>query len=135
MCGLCAATLAFGFFGFGWAVHLRADQEFDEMVGDSSEVIQSIAFVEDALGTAQTLEIDVRIPPGSAIEDPATLETLAGFSAGLSPIGVPGEAESVLDLLERLKQAVEQAFARLHNSGRRTEKVCSRAAAAAKCIL
>jgi len=101
---LAAGLLLFGFFGFGWAVHLRADHNLEEMVGSSSEVVQAVSFVEDALGTVQSLEIDVRLPPGTAIEDPATLQVLAGFSAGLSPIPMLGEAESVLDLLERMNR-------------------------------
>ncbi len=101
---LAASALLLAVFGYGWAVHLHADTDWLEAYGESSPVVQAIRFVEDSLGSSETIEVDVRLPPGTQIEDPATLATLSDFSQNLSRIDGLGEAESVLDLIERVNR-------------------------------
>jgi len=114
-----AALTLLVFFGVGWVVHLRADTYLIEAFGESSEFVQAVGFVEDALGSSQTFEVDIQLPPETSIEDPATLATLAMFSD--SVVEVPGvnEAESILDLIRRLNRLVHgdvREYARLGDS-------------------
>ena len=103
---LAASLLLLVFFGYGWAVHLRADNDFLEAFGESSKVVQAVTFVEDALGGSQTLEVDIRLPPGTEIEDPATLSVLAEFAASLSRINALSESESLLNFVGRLNRVL-----------------------------
>ena len=101
---LTAALLLLAFFGYGWAVHLRADNDWLESLGESSEVVRSIDFVENILGGSSSLEVDIKLPPSVTLEDPTTLATLAHFSESLSRIEMLGKAESALDLIKRLNR-------------------------------
>ena len=92
------------FFGYGWAVHLRADNDWMSSLGESSDVVQSKRLVEKALGRSQSLEVDIQLPSGTQIEDPETLATLVSFSESLSEVDALGEPESVLDLIKRLNR-------------------------------
>jgi len=101
---LVTAALSLAFFGFGWGSYLRADNDWNESYGESSDVVRAIRFAEDRLGNSLTLELDIAVPPKTAIEDPATLAALERFSDGLSRIDGFGESRSVLDLIERLNR-------------------------------
>ncbi len=101
---LIMASVVLGVFGYGWAVHLRADTDLMEALGESSKVYQAVKFAENALGGSGSLEIDVWLPPGTEIEDPATLAVLAQFSESLSGLESLGEPESVLDLIRQLNR-------------------------------
>ena len=105
---LTASALLLFFFGFGWIVHLRADNDFTEAFGDSSSVVQHLTFFEDALGNSQTLELDIRLPLGTNIESPATLAVLSRLSDHLARIDALGESESVLNLVERLNRLLHR---------------------------
>lgn len=105
---LLVTALLLAVFGAGWALHLRADMSWTESLGESSEIVQSIEFIEEALGRSQSLEVDIRLPPGTAVEDPATLAAIARFSKRLSGIDGLGDAESVLDLIRRLNRLLHQ---------------------------
>ena len=117
---LAAGALLLAFFGFGWAAHLRADEDLQESLGESSPIVRSIEFVEDALGNSQTLEVDVRLPAGTEIEDPATLATLAEFTRSLSEIPGLGQAESLLDLVQRLNRLLHADSAEFERIGTST---------------
>ncbi|MEE2704444.1 MAG: efflux RND transporter permease subunit [Myxococcota bacterium] len=116
---LAASALLLAFFGVGWVVHLRADNDMMEALGESSEVVQAISFIEDTLGRSQSLELDIQLPAGTKIEDPDTLATLAGFSSSLSHVEGLSKAESVLDLMGRLNRLLNgdaPAFDRVGDS-------------------
>jgi len=114
---LITTLLLLVFFGFGWAYYLRADQNFMESLGESSEIVQGANFVDQALGGSQTLEVDVRLPPGTEIEDPVTLNTLAVFSDRLSSVDSLGSAESVLTLIGRLNRLLNAGTPEFERSG------------------
>ncbi len=116
---LAASALLLVFFGVGWVVHLRADNDMMEALGESSEVVQAISFIEDTLGRSQSLELDIQLPAGTKIEDPDTLATLAGFSSSLSHVEGLSKAESVLGLMGRLNRLLHgdaPAFDRVGDS-------------------
>ncbi|MCH2173487.1 MMPL family transporter [Myxococcota bacterium] len=116
---LLVGTLLLGVFGLGWAVHLRADNDFMEALGESSAVVQAVRFVERRLGNSQTLELDVQLPPGTVIEDPETLRALSRFSESVSRIDSLGGGESIVDLIERLNRVLHDdasAFERVGDS-------------------
>ncbi len=103
---LAASALLLGVFGFGWAVHLSADTNLNEAIGDKSEHYHAVASLEEALGSSQTLELDIRLPPEARIEDVDTLDRIAALSQGLSRVPGLGQAESVLNLIRRLNRLV-----------------------------
>jgi len=103
---LLASILLVAYFGYGWIVHLRADNDWKESLGESSSVVQAITFVEGVLGGSQTLELDIQLPPEDRIEDPETLAKLDELSEGLSRLETIGEAESVMTLMKRLNRLV-----------------------------
>jgi len=105
---LVATCLLLVFFGYGWAAHLRADNDFMEALGESSRVVQAVRFVEESLGGSQTLELDIQLPAGTKIESPGALAILAAFSERLSGIRILGDPESVLDLIKRLNRLLHE---------------------------
>ena len=106
-------------FGYGWAVHLRADTDWMEAFGDSSDVVRAISFTESALGGSETLELDIELPAGTEIVDPSTLAALERFSAGLSELEHLSDPESLLGLLKQLNRLLhgdETEFDRVGDS-------------------
>ena len=124
---LSTSALLLAVFGFGWAAHLRADNDWMEAYGESSEIVQSVAFVEAALGSSLSLEVDLRLPPDAPIEDPKTLETITRFSEALSQIQGLGDPESLLDLIRRLNRL-------LHDDDPEFERIGSSQAANAEIL-
>ena len=111
--------LLLGVFGYGWAVHLRADTDWSESLGESSTVVLADEFLTEALGGSKTLELDIQLPPGTNIENPATLATLDRCSKSLAHVKTLGEPKSVLNLIERLNRLInndQPAFERAGDS-------------------
>jgi predicted RND superfamily exporter protein/signal transduction histidine kinase len=110
---LVVALLALVICGVGWAVHLRADTAWQELVGDDSSFVRWVRFVEERLRPSEALELDVRLPGDVELEDPATLRRVAEFSHRLRGIEGIGEVRSVIDLiawLNRLLHRDDPAF-------------------------
>jgi predicted RND superfamily exporter protein len=103
---LMAAVAISLFCTLGWARYLRVDNDWYENLGERSRVIRSIRFIEDRLGPANTLEVEIALPPGVQIEDPETLHTIARVSDLLRRVEGLGNTRSVLDLLSRLNRLV-----------------------------
>jgi len=101
---LVTAALAMALFGFGWAAFLRADTDWNESYGESSDIVRDFQFAEDRLGSSLTLELDITLPPGTVIESPTTLSELERLSERLNRIEGFGDSRSVLDLIERLNR-------------------------------
>ena len=103
---LLAAVAISLFCALGWAKYLRVDNDWYENLGERSGVIRSIRFIEDRLGPANTLEVEIALPPGVQIEDPETLHTVAKLSDLLRGVEGLGTTRSILDLLSRLNRLV-----------------------------
>ena len=101
---LVAAFLSILLCGIGWAVFLRVDTAWQELVGHENVFVQSVRLVEERLRPSETLEIEIGLPPGSPIEDPGTLRTIASFSDRLSSVEGIGQVRSVLDLVAWLNR-------------------------------
>ena len=101
---LMASVLLLVFFGFGWAVHLRADTDWVETFGETSRIGRSIHFVTDRMGSSSTLEVDLQLPPGTEVESPEVLARISQISNGLSALEGLGASESVVQLIERLNR-------------------------------
>ncbi|MEE8164253.1 MAG: MMPL family transporter, partial [Myxococcota bacterium] len=73
---LLVAMAGFVVCGIGWLATLRVDTNWIESFGQQSRVIQWIQFLEDRVRPTQSLEIDIKLPPTVALEDPATLRRI-----------------------------------------------------------
>jgi predicted RND superfamily exporter protein len=116
---LVGATLLFAVLGFGWIGYLRLDNDWLESFGKRSRAVQQIRFVERHLGSSETLEIEIALPPEAALEDPVTLAAVSDFSKFLSTVDGSNSATSVLTLLERLNRVIhgdDPAFERYAES-------------------
>lgn len=94
---LALTALLFAACGAGWLLHLRVDTDGYEMYGEHSRVIRWIRFVEQHLGRSDTLEIEIALPEGEALESPRTLRTLEALGAALASIEGLGPARSVVE--------------------------------------
>jgi predicted RND superfamily exporter protein/signal transduction histidine kinase len=101
---LMAALLALVICALGWALHLRADTSWQELVGDDSSFVRWVRFVEERLRPSETLELDVQLPADTPMEDPETLRRVAGLSDRLRAIEGIGEVRSVIDLIAWLNR-------------------------------
>jgi predicted RND superfamily exporter protein len=124
---LVAAVAISLFCAVGWAKYLRVDNDWYENLGEQSRVIQSIRFVEDRLGPANTLEVEIALPPEAQVEHPETLRTVAKLSDSLGRVEGLGDTRSVLDLLSRLNRL-------LHNDDPSFERVGGTTAANAELL-
>jgi predicted RND superfamily exporter protein/signal transduction histidine kinase len=84
--------------------YLRVDQDWTESLGESSYVVRSRQFLEERLGRSYTLELEIRLPPGTELEDPETLRKLSGFVSFLESIDELDGATSVLDVVARVNR-------------------------------
>ncbi len=84
--------------------YLRVDQDWTESLGESSSVVRSRRFVDERLGQSNTLELELRIPSGFELEDPATLSRLDDFQLFLETVDGLGEATSILDIIGRVNR-------------------------------
>ena len=96
------------FFGFGWFSYLQADDDWLASLGESSSVAQAIRFVEANLGSSQTLEIDLELPPNTDLESPETLSRLDAFAQRLDSLPDLVDTESVVVLVKRLNRIMHQ---------------------------
>ena len=119
MLSITAFLLAF--FSYGWIVHLRADNDWIEAFGESSQFVQSVRFIEETIGGSQTLELDVRLPPQERIENPETLSAITQLSDSLSTVDGLSEPKSIVDLLRRLNRLLndnQPSFYRVGDSSK-----------------
>jgi hypothetical protein len=114
---LVTTTLSLCFFGLGWALHLRADQDWIESYGELSAIVQDIRFTEEHFGSSSSLELDITLPPGTRIEAPDVLATIKRFSEGLSLIGGLEESRSILDLIERTNRLLHAGHGAFETAG------------------
>ena len=68
-------------------------------LGEKSEIVQAIRFVEDRLGPADTLEVEITLPPGTVLEDPRTLTAIDRFAEAVVAEEGIEDATSVLNLI------------------------------------
>jgi predicted RND superfamily exporter protein len=101
---LAVTAVLFAVCGIGWFGHLRVDTHWMEALGEHSQVVRSIRFLEDHLGQSMTLEIEVLLPADVTAEDPATLHTVSAFSEYLTSLDGLASSSSVVDLVHRLNR-------------------------------
>jgi len=78
---------------------LRVDAAFEDLYGEESQVVRWVAFVETHLRRPDSLEIEVVLPPGERLENPAAVAEVGRLGTDLSAIEGLGEYHSVLDAL------------------------------------
>ena len=111
----------------GWADRLRVDTDGYEMYGEQSQVIRWIRFVERHLARADTLELDIALPPDVRIEDPEALARIADLGRALSGIEGLGAAHHIVDAVARVRRI-------LHDDLPEAERVGATAAENAELI-
>jgi uncharacterized protein len=84
--------------GFGMA-RLRVDATFEDLYGTGSRVVQWARFASERLRPPDTLEVDVAVPAGRDVADPATLGAIARAAAALAALPDAGRVQSLLDPL------------------------------------
>jgi predicted RND superfamily exporter protein len=114
---LAGTILLFVVCGIGWFGHLRVDNHWMEAVGERSQAIRSIRFMEHHLGQSMTLEIEVALPADMTAEDPATLHTVSAFSEFLTSLDGLASTSSVLDLVRRLNRLLHDDDANFERPG------------------
>ena len=81
------------------AWRLETDVDEYELYGEESEVVKAFRFAEAHLRRPDSLEIELQLPEGRDLHDPATLNAIHGFASELSRIEGLGPVRSVLDAL------------------------------------
>jgi predicted RND superfamily exporter protein len=114
---LAGTILLFVVCGIGWFGYLRVDNHWMEAVGERSQAIRSIRFMEHHLGQSMTLEIEVALPADMTAEDPATLHTVSAFSKFLTSLDGLASASSVLDLVRPLNRLLHDDDATFERPG------------------
>jgi predicted RND superfamily exporter protein len=102
--------------GAGWIGRLRVDNRWLESFGEYNRGVKSVRFVEERLRPAESLEIEIALPPHAPLDDPQTLRTLDEFSQTVSSADGRGSATSILDLVKRMNRLLHDdhpAFERL----------------------
>ena len=89
--------------GVGVAM-LRVDASFEDLYGEGSRVVRWSRFVGDALRRPDSLEVEIEPPVTAPLEDPATLEVVAGVQASLADVPGIGPARSVIDVVSLAHQ-------------------------------
>ena len=113
---LVATAVLFIVCGIGWITRLRVDNYWLESYGEQSRLVQSLRFVEERLGPADTLEIEIALPSETALADPKTLGAVDEFIRFLSTVDGLGSTTSILDLVKRVNRLLhddDPAFERL----------------------
>ena len=113
---LMASIVLFVFFAWGWS-QLRADTDWIESWGEESEIVESIRFFEDRLGLSQSLELDIELPEGVAIENPETLRKVEAISRDLVELPEFTQATSAATLMKRLNRLLHDDQAQFERLG------------------
>jgi predicted RND superfamily exporter protein len=80
-----------------WRLETHVDEY--KLYGEESEVVKAFRFAEVHLRRPDTLEIELQLPEGRDLHDPATLNAIQGFAGELSRIEGLGPVRSVLEAL------------------------------------
>ena len=123
---VCAALLMV-LCAIGWADRLRVDTDGYEMYGEQSQVIRWIRFVERHLARADTLELDIALPDGVAIEQPEQLRRIADLGRALSGVEGMGRAHHIVHAVARVRRVI-------HDDAPEAERVGTTAAENAELI-
>jgi predicted RND superfamily exporter protein len=94
---LAAAALA-GVCGVGMA-RLRVDARFEDLYGEDSRVVRWARFAGERLRPPDALEVELALPAGADVADPATLAVLERAAASLAALPDAGRVRSLLDPL------------------------------------
>lgn len=116
--------------GASWAAYLRVDTSRQELFGENSRILRWVHFFEANLRPSYGIEVDVALPPGAVVEDPAVLERVSRFSSAIEREPRVGTAWSVLHVIERMNEV-------LHDGGgspERRERIGSSRAANAELL-
>ncbi|MEE8165399.1 MAG: efflux RND transporter permease subunit, partial [Myxococcota bacterium] len=103
---LVVAMAGFVVCGIGWLTTLRVDTNWIESFGQQSRVIQWIQFLEDRVRPTQSLEIDIKLPPTVALEDPDTLRRIQALSQFVTRIDGVNSTTSIVDFIARLNRVI-----------------------------
>jgi predicted RND superfamily exporter protein len=85
---------------------LRVDVDIPDFVGEDSQVMEWMRFVQTELREPDTLEIGLRLPEGSSLQEPRVLARLDSSAAALEGIEDLRRPRSVLQPLGRVHQFV-----------------------------
>jgi predicted RND superfamily exporter protein len=84
--------------GAGMA-RLRVDARFEDLYGEDSRVVQWVRFAGERLRPPDTLEVELILPAGADVADPATLAVLSEAVQRLTALPDAGRVRSLLDPL------------------------------------
>jgi hypothetical protein len=107
-----ALTTVLGMGAVVGVAMLRVDASFEDLYGEGSRVVRWSRFVGDALRRPDSLEVAIEPPVTAPLEDPATLEVVAGVQASLANVPGIGPARSVIDVVSLAHQLAndDEAF-------------------------
>ncbi|MCZ6782102.1 MAG: MMPL family transporter [Proteobacteria bacterium] len=100
---LMAAAVVAILCGFGMT-RLRVEVDVEHLFGEQSDVVRWIRFVEERLRESSTLEVELQLPEGAVVRDPAVLARVDRAAAALSAVDGLGAADSLLQPLSRLNR-------------------------------
>jgi predicted RND superfamily exporter protein/signal transduction histidine kinase len=97
---------------------LEVDVDERQLFGENNQVVHWAEFVEENLRRSDTLEIEISVPEGESVLEPAAMATIEDVASLLPTIGGLGRVRSILDPLRRLNQVLHDDDPAEHRSGR-----------------
>lgn len=80
-------------------LRLRVDASFEDLYGERSRVVEWARFAGERLRPPDSLEVDLALPEGADVADPATLAVLEDAAGALASLPDAGRVRSLLDPL------------------------------------
>jgi len=96
---------------------LEVDVDERELLGSNSQVVRWAEFVEENLRRTDTLEIEIAVPEGESVLEPAALGVVEDVASRLPTIDGLGRVRSILDPLRRLNQVLHDDDPSEHRPG------------------
>jgi predicted RND superfamily exporter protein len=103
---LAATGLIFVVSVYGWIAYLRVDTSWQDTLGRNSYVTKSVEFFEERLAPSRHLEVELRLPAGTQVEDPRSIDVISSVAERIPTVQGLGSTSSVVELLSQLNRLI-----------------------------